>query len=325
MKRAVILMLLAACGRQPEPEKPPAGSETGAVSTADNASIVTADTATVQVPLELASQLYVEHDATIYARSAGIVETILADLGSRVAAGQALARLESADQRIALAQAKEKYENTRQTVERQRALMVAGVVSQAESEQLEFEHRQALLGLRKAQRDLDLTRIVAPFSGVVTARKARSHRLVTSGDSLFRITALAPVLAAVHVPEVVAGSLRIGTEARVIAAGGVPASARIIRASPMIDPGSGTREVILQLADKTRLTPGSGVRVRLGAEPRQVITIPKSAVDGEGYALVWSDERTTLRPLTLGHEVSGDRVEVVSGLAAGEKVVRNRP
>jgi hypothetical protein len=48
-------------------------------------------------------------------------------------------------------------------------------------------------------------------------------------------------------------------------------------------------------------------------------------VDGDGYALVWSDERTTLRALTLGSEVAGDRVEVVSGLAPGEKVIRNRP
>jgi hypothetical protein len=40
---------------------------------------------------------------------------------------------------------------------------------------------------------------------------------------------------------------------------------------------------------------------------------------------VWSDDRTTLRALTLGTDLDGDRVEVVSGLAPGEKVVRTRP
>jgi RND family efflux transporter MFP subunit len=323
MRRTILLVLIGiGCRGHPGSEAGAPATETGSVL---GDSIVTVDTATVQVPLMLSSQLYVEHDATIYARSPGIVTAILADMGSRVAAGQALARLESADQRIALAQAEEKFENTRQMVERQRALKVAGVVSQADSERVEFEHRQALLGLRKAQRDLDLTRIVAPFSGVVTARKARLHRLVNSGDSLFRLTALSPVLAAVHVPEATAGALRIGHEAEVIGLGGLTAQARVIRASPTINPASGTREIILQLADSPRLTPGSSVIVKLGSEARQVVTIPKTAVDGEGYALVWSDERTTLRPLTLGAEVSGERVEVVSGLVPGEKVVRNKP
>jgi hypothetical protein len=45
----------------------------------------------------------------------------------------------------------------------------------------------------------------------------------------------------------------------------------------------------------------------------------------EGYALVWEAERPTLRQVTVGSELPGDRVEVVSGLAPGEKVVRRRP
>jgi len=322
MRRSVLLALTVACGGHPDPRAGAASTETGALGGSSGSTLATADTATVQVPLVLPSQLYVEHDATIYARSPGIVEAILVDIGSRVVAGQPLARLESADQRIALAQAQEKFANTKQSVERQRALKVAGVVTEADSERVEFEHREATLGLRKAQRDLDLTRIVAPFAGVVTARRARLHRLVESGDTLFRLTATAPVLAAVHVPEATAGGLRVGTEADIVGLAGATARARIIRASPMIDPASGTREIILQLTGGTRLTPGSSVTVRLGSEPRQVVTIPRMAVDGEGYALVWADERTTLRPLVLGAELPGDRVEVVSGLSAGEKVVR---
>lgn len=324
MKRAILLVVAVACGGPGTKGSAPA-TETASLGAGSDASVVTADTATVEVPLTLPSQLYVEHDATIYARSAGIVESILVDLGSRVTAGQPLARLESADQRIALAQAEEKFANTKQMVERQRALKTAGVVTEADSERVEFEHREALLGLRQAQRDLDLTRILAPFSGVVSGRKARPHRLVSSGDSLFQLTALAPILAAVHVPEPIAGGIRIGTEADVVAQGGVTARARIIRASPMIDPASGTREMIVQLNAGSRLTPGSSVTVRLGSEPRRVVSIPKTAVDGEGYALVWSEDRTTLRALTLGTELDGDRVEVVRGLAPGEKVVRKAP
>lgn len=322
MTRAALLMLALACGRPDDRAAAPA-TETGSVGSAP--AIATADTATVEIPLSLPSQLYVERDATIYARSSGVVESIVVDIGSRVAPGQSLARLESADQRIALAQAEERLKNATQSVERQRALTVAGVVTQADSERVELEHREAVLALRKAQRDLDLTRIVAPFAGVVTSRMARLHRLVEAGDSLFRVTALSPVLAAVHVPEANATSFRIGTEAEIVGLGGVTSKARIIRASPVIDAASGTREMILQLAGDTRLVPGSSVTVRLGSEPRNVVTIPKTAVDEEGYALVWADERTTLRALTLGSDIPGDRIEVVRGLSPGEKVVRTAP
>jgi membrane fusion protein, multidrug efflux system len=326
MKRLLLVVLAAGCTGPSgsRPASPP--TETGSVGETSVAAIATADTATVQVPLALPSQLYVEHDATIYARSAGIVESILVDLGSQVTAGQPVARLESVDQGIALDQAKEKYSNARQMVERQRALKAAGVVTDADSERMEFENREALLALRKAQRDYDLTRIVAPFAGVVTGRTARLHRLVSSGDTLFRLTALRPVLAAVHVPEPSAAGISVGSDAIVVTLAGITTGAKIIRASPVIDPASGTREMILQLTTGgPRLTPGTTVTVRLGSQRRQVVAIPRSAVAQDGYAMVWADDRTTLRPLTLGSELDGDRIEVVSGLAPGEKVLRTAP
>ena len=326
MKRALLLILIVGCGSQPAKPAAAPPTESGSLGATSGPTIATADTATVQVPLALPSQLYVEHDATIYARSPGIVEAVLVDLGAQVAAGQPLARLESADQRIALDQAQQKFDNTQQLVERQRALKTAGVVTQADSERVEFEHREAMLELRKAHRDYDLTRIVAPFTGVVTSRTARIGRLVASGDSLFRLTALRPILAVVRVPEASAAGIAVGTEAEVVGLGGATSRARVIRASPIVDAGSGTREMILQLtAGGPRLTPGTSVTVRLGSQRRQVVAIPRTAVARDGYALVWADDRTTLRPLTLGSELEGDRVEVLSGLAPGEKVVRTAP
>jgi membrane fusion protein (multidrug efflux system) len=161
---------------------------------------------------------------------------------------------------------------------------------------------------------------------VVTGRTARLGRLVGSGDSLFRLTALRPILAAVHVPEASGAGIAVGTEAEVVGLGGATSKARVIRASPIVDAGSGTREMVLQLtAGGPRLTPGTSVTVRLGSQRRQVVAIPRTAVAQDGYALVWADDRTTLRPLTLGSELEGDRVEVLSGLVAGEKVVRTAP
>ena len=320
-----IAILCAACG------PPSADPSARAVETAGAAkampaatALVTADTITVEVPLALPAQLYVEHDAAIYARSQGIVETILADLGTKVAAGQLLARLESADQSIALAQARDRHGDAVVQAERQRALKTAGVVTQADSERVELDLRAATLTLQQAQRDFDLTRVVAPFGGVVTGRSARIGRLVAAGDSLFHVTALSPVLAAVRLPEASAFGVKLGAEAEVLGPRGETARARVVRASPVIDPASGTREVVLQLVSGDRLPPGSSVMLRIGSETRRVIAVPREAI-GEGYALVWDADRTSLRQVTVGGDLPGERVEVVSGLSQGEQVVRTGP
>ena len=59
--------------------------------------------------------------------------------------------------------------------------------------------------------------------------------------------------------------------------------------------------------------------VQLGAERRQVVAIPKAAVARDGYALVLEDNRTSLRAVTLGRDIGGDRVEVLSGHCRGRK------
>jgi RND family efflux transporter MFP subunit len=321
----VVGMVAVACGR------PPAEEDGRPIETAESASgampetsLVTADTVTVELPLSIHAQLYVEHDAAIYARSSGIVESILVDLGSRVTAGQLLARLENADQSIALSQARDRHADAVVQAERQRALKTAGVVTQADSERVELDLRSATLALQKAQRDYDLTRIAAPFGGVVTGRSARIGRLVGDGDSLFHVTALSPVLASVRLPEASAFAVKLGADAEVLGPRGERARARVIRASPVIDPASGTREVVLQLTGGDRLPPGSSVTLRIGSEARRVVAVPREAI-GEGYALVWDAERTSLRQVTVGSDLPGERVEVLSGLAPGEKVVRAGP
>ena len=283
----------------------------------------TVDTATVRLPLELPAQLYVEHDAVVVARSAGTIDGLYAELGDRVRAGQILARLESADQAIALAGADAAYESMTRTAARTRLLKKGGGATAADSEQVEFQLRQADVQRRKAQRDVELTRVSAPFAGIVTARLARPRRFVEVGDTLFRVTEASPLFARLRVPEAGARQLRVGDSAAISAGTGYDYRARIVHAAPFIDAGSGTREVVLEIVRPGgALLAGSSVMVRLGREPRRVITAPREAIASDGYAVVVDGGRSTLRPVTVGRDVGGGRVEILSGLASGERLAR---
>src|SRR2546430_13042532 len=72
-------LLAAGCAREAEPKS--------ASARAPDVPLVTVDTATLAVPLSYTGQLYVEHDALVYARPTCIVESIYVDLGTEVTAG----------------------------------------------------------------------------------------------------------------------------------------------------------------------------------------------------------------------------------------------
>lgn len=317
------VILATACGGEARSAMP---QQAGTPAVAANAAVkaeFTVDTTTVALPLELPAQLYVEHDATVVARSPGTIDSLFVELGDRVSAGQTLARLESAEQEIALSSAEASFENASRAAVRARALTKSGGATAADSEQAEFLVRQSDIARRKARRDVELTRITAPFQGVITARLARPRRFVAVGDTLFRVTEQSPLFARIRVPEASARTLRIGDGATVVASPSANVAAKVVHAAPFVDAASGTRELVLEIAGShPELLVGSGVTVRLGRDLRRAVTVPRAAIAPEGYAVVVDNGRGTLRSVTIGRDLGGGLVEVLSGLTPGERLAR---
>lgn len=309
-------LLLAACS-----VSPPA-AQSAIVS--DSTATMQVDTATVDVPRTYPGQVFVERDVAVAARAAGTVDSLFVNLGSTVRRDAPMATIDRRAQEIEQARAEVMLERARSARTRSVALGNRGGVAPADSERVEEQLRDAELTLRRTQHEVELTRVTAPFNGVVTARYVRPRQLVAAGDTLFRVAEASPLLVRVRVSDAAARSVRIGDRAVVVAPdGSLRTTARVRLTAPVLDPASGTREVILQLGD-TRLLSGERVTVELGSERRRALVVPRAAVSPEGFALVSDGLRTSVRPVTVGAELPGDRLEIVSGLALGERLAPPR-
>lgn len=225
--------------------------------------------AVAEAPLR--TQLYSEHDADVYSRLSDIttgdngvpVVEIRVEIGDRVRKGQVLAVLDDADARLAVDAARPRAEEAERRYERLRQLVEREMVSQAQYEEALYEHRSAAAALRRAELELDRTRVRAPFDGVVARRYVRVGRTVHEGEPLFRVTAMAPLRARLLVVEERAKRFQRGDPVTLEDESGRRGRGRVILVGPTVDPASGTREVVVELTDPDGFRPGAAVTVQL--------------------------------------------------------------
>lgn len=136
----------------------------------------------------------------------------------------------------------------------------------AEVARYRADESAAQADLEMAKLQLEQSRIVAPFAGVVGRSSVRSAQEVKKGDVLFWITAVAPLHILFTVPESAMIAFRVGAPLELTTADypGLRQHARILRVSPVVDPASGSVQVI-GLVDHASplLKPGMSMQVRL--------------------------------------------------------------
>ena len=213
--------------------------------------------------LTLPALVYSDLDAEITARAAGVISRVAAELGDAVRARQVLAVLEDARETARLEAARAAVERARAEHARVESMHKSNVITQADLDEARYQLSTAEAALRIAEVDLEHTRVLAPFAGVVTRRYAGQGRPVVEGEPLFRVTALQPLRALARLPEREARGLRRGTVGLLVADDGVEVEATVIRIAPAVDPGSGTVEVLFSIPRPGPFLPGSSATLRL--------------------------------------------------------------
>src|SRR5512137_2591977 len=181
---------------------------------------------------------------------------------------------------------------------------------------------------KTAQVVRDYVNIRTTIEGYVAKRLVAPGVLVQPGTPVLKIVQMDQVRLQANVGEQDLTGIRVGSPVTVILAGtaGEPLAAKVSSISPFIDPGARTAvvEAVVGNAGR-RLLPGQYVQMQFvtGEQPKALF-VPREAVARSGdRASVWvvADDRVERRQVTTGLE-GQDRVEIVAGLDAGERVVR---
>ncbi|HEX4785428.1 MAG TPA: efflux RND transporter periplasmic adaptor subunit [Candidatus Sulfotelmatobacter sp.] len=282
----VLACALTACSDQnPETASaaPPAGP-----SPSKSSSSSADDAVTVSGPL------IVEHQLDVLAQREGVIESLRADVGSRVKSGAVLAQLDDRELTADVEAAHAKADGTEAELkswqseskvldadfDRAKKLWDAQLIPleqfehakfKAEEEKFEVQRvQQALLTARATEHSLELelekTRIHAPFDGVIARRYVRQGQQIARGDRLFWISGDGPLRIRFTLPERFIGKIKNGQE-MVLSTPDLPNETfkgRVIEVSPVVDPASSTFEVEVALVgSRGNLRPGMNASVKL--------------------------------------------------------------
>jgi RND family efflux transporter MFP subunit len=237
--------------------------------------------------LSVSGPIIVEHQVDLTAQRDGLVQKIYVDAPARVKAGALLAELDGRQIHANLAAARAKtrsieadlknWESEAEVLKadygRQKNLFALGLTSQeqlehakykAESDQWDIKRVEETLNTAKEEvhaleLELEKTKVTAPFGGLIARRYVREGQNVTKGERLFWVTAEGPLLMRFTLPEKYFGKMHTGQLVQVTGAD-APAEkhpAKVKQVSPVVDPSSGTFEVLVELTgDRGSLRPG---------------------------------------------------------------------
>jgi RND family efflux transporter MFP subunit len=312
-------------------------------------SVVSPQPANANAALVLPGITEAIQETAIYARTNGYVRRWFVDIGAKVEAGQLLADIETPELDQELNQARASREQTaanlelaRVTLKRWQDLLQTDVVSAQEFDEKRagFDARRvdfdaAQENVKRLEETQAFHKIIAPFSGIVTARDIGDDVLVSAGSAsqsgaLFRIAQTDPLRIYLPVPQSYAGSIANGRSAAV-SFREIPDKtfpAKVVHTSGALDPVSHTLLTDLQVPNADgQLLPGMSAEIKFELpQAGHTLLIPGSAVvvrpDGPKVMTVDAQNAIRFRPVKLGRDL-GDKVEILSGLDAGDSLVAN--
>ncbi|SFS85389.1 efflux RND transporter periplasmic adaptor subunit [Sphingobacterium wenxiniae] len=151
--------------------------------------------------ISLSGSIEANEQVDIHPEIGGIIESINFNEGSQVSQGQVLVRINDAELRAQLAQAKTRNELSAENERRAKLLLEKEAISQEEYDIASADYRTAQSQIQLIQAQLDKTVVKAPFSGVIGLRNISKGSYISSTISIARLVNTAQVKLLFAIPE----------------------------------------------------------------------------------------------------------------------------
>ncbi|MCI0450815.1 MAG: efflux RND transporter periplasmic adaptor subunit [Candidatus Latescibacteria bacterium] len=265
-----------------------------------------------------------EKRVDILSKLAGEVRQILVEEGDFVKEGAILCRLDDAELKVTLDEARINRDQQKLEFERVQDMQAQSLISDKEYQQIKYTYEVAENRYESARVRYEYTQIKAPFSGIVTQRLVDPGENIPMGARLFMMSDTQPLLLAMYLPESEARLVRKGQRVAIRPDAGEEAEfeGEVLRIAPEVDARTGTVKVTAQ----TRVggVPGSFVRVRILMDTHEdVLAVPRrSLLSDAGDRFVFIAAADTVRKVQVGIGYEDEtHAEVTAGLASGDTVV----
>jgi RND family efflux transporter MFP subunit len=299
--------------------------------------VTTAKPSQSSLPLTLAANgnITAWQEASVASESVGLkLQEVRANVGDPVKAGQVLAVFASetvqADVALAkanLAEALAQAQDAAANAERARSLQASGALSAQQINQYSTTDLSAKAHVQSAeaallQQDLRLKHavVLAPDSGIVSARSATVGAVPGAGTELFRLIRQGRLEWRAEVTATELGRVKVGTPVQVVSASGSKVAGRVRMVAPTVDVQSRAALVYVDLkAADTGVKAGMFARGEFALGNSSGLTVPQEAVvvrDGFSYVFtIGAANKVAQQKVDVGRRV-GTQVEILKGLAA---------
>jgi RND family efflux transporter MFP subunit len=292
--------------------------------------------------IKLTGEIAAHIQSNLSFRVSGKVTEWTADIGSHVAAGQVIARVDPQQQKAdveaaqaALVAAQADVDQATSEFERRKTLLASGSISKESYDQAatalqtsqgSLDNARAQLGTTKDA--LGYTDLKTDSAGIVTARNVEVGQVMQAAQTAFTVAQDGPRDAVFYIYETLLqskpGNPRI--EVALVSDPTVKAFGKVTEVSPTIDTSTGTVRVKITLEETPpQMTLGAPVTGSAQSAPMQMIVLPWTALFAiDGNPAVWvvdpKDATVNLKPVKVATYETG-RVIVSGGLENGETVV----
>ncbi|NBR87760.1 MAG: efflux RND transporter periplasmic adaptor subunit [Verrucomicrobia bacterium] len=285
-------------------------------------------------------------EAPIHARASGYLKRWLVDLGAKVEAGQLLAEIDTpelnqeiAQARAQLAQTQASLDLAKITAARWAELLKTASVSEQEAAEKKADLALKLATVEAARANVrrleelqSFDRVLAPFAGVITARRVDVGDLIKAdtGTELFRLAETHKLRVFVRVPQSVAPRMVSGVaaELRIQELPGRTFTAKVARTAGLLAADSRTLLTELEVDNaRGEILSGSFAQVTFPDDkPAAALTLAANTLifhaEGTLVGVVRADNTVELRRVKLGRDF-GPVVEIAAGITESDRVILN--